>query len=163
MAIYLGEEKINITKTPVHFISGTVRSDDEGIINFPSLSFEPKIITIWDISKIDLKAEAEANGEEWSDDYLIRYVHDGVMLMAVNIDGVWVSQSLAYDSGTIYITNASHYAGINPGISEFSGTGIYYDEENGYQFLLSKQEGQGNNWTGNSDITEREFHYAIYG
>lgn len=118
MALYLGSEKLAITTHKIfergivsdNYASGTVISNSDGVITFPELDFTPIFIAVWNLKLIDLKAEAEENGGDWEDDF-VRYIHKGIMLFAVYQDGIWVTQSLHTQSGSMYISNESHSYG----------------------------------------------------
>lgn len=170
MALYLGKQKVSAKvgvrftpKDSLHYATGTIMSDDNGVITFPELGFTPKIITIWNVSQRDLAEEwEEANpDEDYPEDYC-QYSFEGTMLMAVNIDGTWISQGLSDDSGSVAITNAS-WNGVNH-TSNSPATGITFNDGI-YSYYLNRHytedfAGKENTYF---DITNTRFNYAIYG
>lgn len=153
MALYLGEEKLATSNTiyvemPVptsNCKSGIVTSDEDGIVTFPELDFTPNLIALWSVKKVDLKAEAEAAGDEWEDGWL-QYMYVGCMFMGVYHDNTWITQSAASESGTMFISNES-----------FSVGSMVSVEDGRYTYRLAR------------DISDRHcfadvtFNYAIYG
>lgn len=96
MALYLGNEKLNVVFTKsagsndsVRCVQGTVVSDANGVVTFPELDFTPSVIAVWNITQVE-------NGDGETS---VRYLYTGVMLMAINRDGYWISQGLADGSG----------------------------------------------------------------
>lgn len=166
MALYLGSEKVGVTITKeisssndsgssngIHYVKGTATSDSNGVITFPELNFEPTMITVWNVKKRDWMEES--GEDEWSGDY-VRYTHEGIMLMAIKQDGVWISQGLTDNSGGMYITNETAEGGTGEFLPEASSSGI---TENGnvYSYQLSRL---GDAYDEIMDVT---FNYAIYG
>lgn len=147
MALYLGSNKVGVTipRTP-NQLTGTVTSDSNGIVTFPELSFTPKIIALWNITKEDLKISAEEDGEEWDDTYA-RYVYVGSMLFAFYQDGLWISQGFMDNSGSVNISNASVSGGSCVSVNE----NIYSYRLGRYSSLLG------------DNIANTTFNYAIYG
>ena len=160
MALYLGREKMapilkgGAVSSGISCATGTVTSDEYGVITFPELDFTPTMITVWNVEKRDLKAEAEEGGEEW-DDSCVRYVYDGLMLMAINQEGVWISQGLCGGSGEVNITNASATGGTQEFLPEESSSGIS-SNGNVYSYMLGRYNGYGMG-------ANIELNYAIYG
>lgn len=155
MALYLGREKMapilkgGAVSSGISCATGTVTSDEYGVITFPELDFTPTIITVWNVVEIDQKANAEEDGEEWDDSYT-QYTYNGVMLLAVYHNGQWFSQVASSNSGQSYISNASYnyYDG---------GAAIEFD---GNVYIYNIDKGVINN---NYSLGDMEFNYAIYG
>lgn len=150
MALYLGSEKLELaiaeySNSSSLCLTGTAISDSNGVVTFPQLDFTPKLIAVWNITKRDLKAEAEANGEDWDDSYT-QYIYNGSMVFAVYQDGVWVSQGLTGMSGEVFISNATFDSGS--GISVNNNT---YS----YRIMRNTQDGE--------VVANELFNYAIYG
>lgn len=153
MALYLGEEKLAPSNTiyveiPVptsNCKSGIVTSDENGVVTFPELDFTPNMIALWSVKKIDLKAEAEAAGDEWEDGWL-QYMYEGYMLMGVYHDNTWITQSAVSDSGGMLISNESYSVGSMVNV-----------EDGRYTYRISRDIDEGSSF---ADVT---FNYAIYG
>lgn len=164
MAVYLGSSKVGIASIAItsggssnnsssnlNCLRGTVTSDSDGVITFPELDFTPNLIVVWNITRIE-----NGDGEE-----SVSYLYDGVMLMAINNNGYWISQSIAPNSGEIRITNASAEGGTGEFFPESSSSGISVNG-NIYSYQLFRY----NDYPGEDsqyDITDVEFNYAIYG
>ena len=153
MALYLGNQKV----APVHKVSiptpvsaatitGQVDIDENGVLTFPKLDFTPKMITIWNIEARDLKQEVIEEGEEWDNSW-VRWAYNGIILTAINIDGVWISQGLMHYSGAVVISNATYTAGSM--ICEDNGQYAYQ--------LVRDQE-----WDAFIDEVSSTYNYAIY-
>lgn len=154
MALYLGSKKVGVTiprgdsSGGIHCVTGTVTSDEYGVITFPELDFTPTMITVWNIVEIDEKANIEEDGGEWDDSYT-QYTYNGVMLLAVHHNGQWFSQVANSNSGQSYISNASYdYYGGGAAI-EFDGSIYTYAVDRGI--------------AGDYALGSTEFNYAIYG
>lgn len=160
MALYLGTEKINLSslvEKHINYKTGTVMSNDNGQIQFPALDFEPKLIAIWNVSTIDQWEDADPAE-------CVRYLTTGIMLFAIKQNGIWISQGAQNNSGGVYITNASAELGqfdnLLPG---HSFTNVFFDGES-YVYSLYRsdypiEDGEDSPY----DLTNTEFHYAIYG
>ena len=129
MALYLGNQRVAPTNTvsipvPVNgAVTGQVDMDENYVLHFPELDFTPKTIVVWNIEEEDLKQEAEARGEEWEEDW-VQYLYHGIILTAINIDGIWISQGLFHGSGEVVISNATRDVGS---LIHFDGTNYSYD------------------------------------
>ena len=158
MALYLGSEKLGVTipvpvggsdgSSGVHCATGVVTVDDDDIIRFPELDFDPTLIAVWNVTERDLKEEAEDEGEEWNEDY-VQYVQEGLMAFAIYDSNIeeWIVQVLKGGSGQAYIANESF---------QMAGDNIpVYMEANGYCYNLDP--------FGDEGIAGMEFNYAIYG
>lgn len=149
MALYLGNEKLGVTitrgKSDINYASGTAKANSSGVIVFPELSFTPKMIAVWNVVQRDLKAEAEADGNEWEEGW-VRYVHSGIMLFAVYQDETWVSQGLAADSAGVFISSETYAAGSTVNFSN-----------NQYSYRILRSPEQTPEYDGET------FNYAIYG
>lgn len=154
MPLYLGKKLIDLNigaKSDVKCVTGTVIADDEGKVEFPPLYFTPNLIVVWNAHLRDMKAEAEAAGNEWDED-LIRYLHAGIIVTAVNVNGTWMGQGIRNGSSEFYLTGAT----VGTHFDESDGCvfvqdGIYY-----YRILQSTH-------IGDLDLDGEEFNYAIYG
>lgn len=156
MALYLGNQRV----APMHKVSiptpvsaatvtGQADIDENGILTFPKLDFTPKMITIWNIEAIDLKQEALENDTEWEDGW-VRWVYNGVILTAINIEGIWISQGLMYGSGEVTISNATRDV----------ASLIHFDGEH-YSYDITRYPGYPDeNMHNGYDFTT--FEYAIY-
>lgn len=142
MALYLGTEKIApIIHAGTNCKTGVVTSDNNGIVTFPALNFTPNIITVWNIDQVDNDGD-------------VPYLYQGVMLMAVNNKGYWISQCVADNSGTVYLSNASAEGGTGEAFPDAPASSISING-NIYSYYLTR----GNN----ADLSNTEFNYAIYG
>lgn len=162
MALYLGSEKVSATlggslPSGIKCVTGTATSDNYGIVTFPELDFTPAMIAVWNVKKIDW-AEKD---EDW-DGTKVQYTHVGVMLMAINQNGTWISQGIMDNSGGIQITNSSGKGGTQEFLPTESASGISVNG-NVYSYLLCRYSDQIFGENGNHDITNTEFNYAIYG
>ena len=164
MAVYLGSERVGVTLVKkgtggsgVKYASGKVTSDENGVVTFPKLDFTPNMIVVWNIKLIDYAELDGVDPSEWPDD-MVRFVHDGVMLTAIYINGKWVSQGLAESSGGVYITNESASGGTGEFFPNYSSSGISIDD-GVYSYLLCRYK--------NSEhleaVANMEYNYAIYG
>lgn len=110
MSLYLGKQPLDITVakigTGVQCATGTVVIDDDDKATFPRLDFTPTLIALWQMSTMDLKADAEERGDEWEDDF-VRYVQEGVMLFAIYHNGEWCVQATDSHSNGTYISGES--------------------------------------------------------
>lgn len=149
MALYLGSEKIDVAsasgRSDVYYAAGTVKANDAGVLVFPELPFTPKMITVWNVTQHDLKAEAEATGEDWEDGW-VRYVHSGIMLFAVYQDDTWVSQGLASSSSGAFISSETYLAG---------STVSFKNNRYSYRILRDPEQ--------TAEFDGEIFNYAIYG
>ena len=150
MALYLGEKKV----TPVlhkeqRCANGKVMSDAKGVITFPKLDFTPKIITIWNVRKHDWTTDEDFE-EGW-----VPYTYDGIMLVAVKHDDMWLAQIPHANSGAVGISNGSY---VKAAITVDNG--IY-----SYNLALRSSTGDyDHNTYGDAfNIANMEFNYAIYG
>ena len=165
MALYLGSERVGVTLVKrgtggsgVKYASGKVTSDENGVVTFPKLNFEPNMIVVWNVNMRDLGENyEEENGEPFPEDW-VRYVYEGTMLFAIKQNSVWISQGMGGNSGETHIANASY----NGGTGEFrpqdtSSSGISINDGI-YSYQLCR-------YTGEADdrIIDTEFNYAIYG
>lgn len=154
MGLYLGSDKVSavITKNTssdsgIKRVQGTITSDANGVITFPELNFTPSIITVWNITRVE-------NGDGVYD---AGYLYEGIMLMAINNNGYWISQGLTNNSGGVYITNASAEGGTGEFFPESSSSGISVNG-NVYTYQLARYN------NGEVDgLANVEFNYAIYG
>lgn len=169
MALYLGNQKVSVRAGAISgpkYAVGTVVSDDNGIVTFPKLDFTPKIITLWNVGVTDLAAEWNPDEGNFPDDY-IRYMHSGTMLMAINIDGHWVSQGLMDTSGGVNITNSTFNTVNRSGEQEFASSGITVNNSGIYSYTLHRYDIADVDMSSAEDtffdITNTEFNYAIYG
>ena len=149
MALYLGGKKLGATisrgKSDIHCATGTVQANNSGVLTFPELSFTPTMIVVWNVKQRDLKAEAEAEGIQWGQDW-VRYIHSGIMLFAVYQDNTWVSQGLATESSGMFISNETYEAGSNVSFAN-----------NRYSYRVLRDNEQTQEYDGDT------FNYAIYG
>lgn len=109
---------------PVNCQSGEVECIN-GIIQLPQFPFSPRVITVRNVKKVDLKKKHE-DGEsdetgEWKEDW-VRYVYEGLILTAIYMDGEWVTQHTASKSSGLLISNESRDIGSSIWIED----GIYY-------------------------------------
>lgn len=152
MSLYLGSDKLslaissfsNADESASGYVTGVAISDSDGVITFPELSFTPTMIAVWNVRQLDLKEQAEANGEDWEDGY-VRYVHEGTMLFAIYQDNTWVSQGLTGMSGQVFISN--HTRDFGSCVSVDNGI---------YSYRLSR-------YPGDSDGANELYHYIICG
>lgn len=162
MALYLGSQKVTITTLRggssggINYASGTVTCDENGVITFPKFDFTPTMITVWNVVLRDLAEEEGLSPEEWPDD-MVRFIHEGVMLMAINIDGRWVSQGVTDNSAGMYISNNSAEGGTKEFFPESSSSGITVDGDI-YTYQLGRYTDEGLEF-----VVNMEFNYAIYG
>lgn len=156
MPLYLGKKLIDLnigTKSAVKCVTGTAIADDEGKVEFPPLYFTPNLIVVWNAHIRDMKAEAEASGEEWyEDENLIRYLHAGIIVTAVNVGGTWIGQGIRSGSSEFYLTGAT----ANTHFDESDGCVFVQDGTYYYRILQSDHIGY-------VDLDGEEFNYAIYG
>ena len=156
MALYLGGEKLAPTFMKTigggggpsmgeNYATGTAVADDDGIVTFPELSFTPKLIAVWNAEKYDLKAEAEANGDEWDPDRMPVTVV-GFMAFAIYKDDMWITQGLRSESGEAYISNQTADA----------RSGVFVDG-NTYSYRIVRYTSDG------CVIAGETFNYAIIG
>ena len=164
MAVYLGSQKVGVVinrasknNSGYKCLKGTATSDEEGIITFPALDFTPNLIAVWNVSKYDLKNEADPE-EEWDASY-IRYVYEGSMLFAIRQGNQWISQGFGHNSSDVYITNASHNGGTDwaEETHPYAPSGILQNG-NVYSYRLSREAE-----ADQSEYADIEFNYAIYG
>ena len=151
MALYLGEKKVSpVLHKEQRCAKGKIMSDENGVITFPKLDFTPKIITVWNIAMYDW-----TKSDDWEDG-MIPYTYDGIMIFAVNHNGIWISQIPHSNSGSVTISNSSY---VGDALTFESGrycynltlrAGVFDDYEH-------SQYGMAYN-TANT-----EFNYAIYG
>jgi hypothetical protein len=90
-------------------------------------------------------------GEEWDDSW-VRYTYEGLILTAIYENNTWFSQALLHGSGEIALANASY--NTSSGVRELNGL---------YQYVLNRDEGEVNEDDEFYDLTNTEFHFAIYG
>lgn len=163
MAVYLGSERVGVavykkSNEKAKIKSGKVTSDENGVVTFPKLNFTPNMIVVWNVRVRDLSGDYEENyGEPLPEDY-VRYIHEGVMLFAINQDGIWVSQGMIGNSGETNISNASWNGGtgeLKP--QGYSSSGISINDGI-YSYQLSRYGDQVDD-----SIIDTEFNYAIYG
>lgn len=160
MALYLGSNQVAPSMAFERFCkTGTVVSNESGTVVLPRVNFEPKLIAIWNISKIDQWAEAEADGES-PEGYDVRYLYDGIMMFSINQNGTWFSQYTRGNSGDIRIQSGSAEQVIVdiPAVEEYE-PGVYIYHLCGGWFGVD-HEGQDD---AIYDISDVEFNYAIYG
>ena len=163
MAVYLGSERVGVTLVKrgtggsgVKYASGKVTSDENALVTFPKLDFTPKMIVVWNVELIDYAELDGVDPSEWPDD-MVRYFHNGVMLIAIYIDGKWVSQGISESSGGVYITNESASGGTMEFFPTSTSSGISIND-GVYSYLLCRYRGQHLD-----EIADTEFNYAIYG
>ena len=157
MALYLGGQRVaptNSVSIPVPVpingaVTGEADVDENGILHFPKLYFTPKMIVVWTIEARDLKQEALNSGEEWEEG-MVRYIYNGIMLTAINIDGLWITQGLTGKSGEVVISNASWKVGS---LVSFNGSNYSYD--------LTRYDGYPNDSI-HEGYDPSTFNYAIY-
>lgn len=127
-------------------INGTLTTD--------VLPFKPQAIILWNIRKKDLAEE----DPDWNpDEHWIRYIHTGVMLMALRLeDGTWVSQGMEHDSGGLFIVNASAVAGTEEFWGEQTSSSGVWDYDDHYEIRLYRNSDY-DTWNG------EEFDYIAYG
>lgn len=143
MALYLGREKMapilkgGAVSNSVKYITGTVTSDEDGIITFPELDFTPTMITVWNIEESDF----EDPDAEYS-------CYNGVLVCAILINDIWIAQVAKSDSGSAYISNATYdtWGSGNSAIEYVNGQ---------YQYHIDYSQ--------NLLFANTEFNYAIYG
>lgn len=163
MALYLGNQKvcpIVYKEIQNNHLTGKIMSDENGIITFPALSFEPKLIAVWNVTQVDQWEEGSP------DEYAIQYLTTGVMLFAINTDGKWITQSLFDCSGSIYIANASAEGGhVQPNDQDqgYAPSNIGFDGNNYCYYLHRRSTSLDSLENSYYDITNTEFNYAIYG
>lgn len=161
MSLYLGNQKvcpIIYKENKMNQLTGKIMSDDNGIITFPVLDFEPKLIAVWNVTQVDQWEEGT------SVEFAIQYLTTGVMLFAINIDGRWITQSLINNSGGVYIANASAEGGhVYPNDQEYAPSNIGFDGNNYYYYLHRRSNSLDGLEDSIYDITNTEFNYAIYG
>lgn len=157
MALYLGNQKV----CPIIYkeiqnnqLTGKIMSDNNGIITFPALDFEPKLIAVWNVVRYQ-----NGDGIEMAESLIT-----GVMLFAVYTADGWVSQGLTGNSGGVYITNASAEGGTGESFPQSSSSGISINN-NIYSFQLARYYDIAGRLENAEyyDITNTEFNYAIYG
>lgn len=154
MPLYLGKKLVDLNicaKSDVKCVTGTVIADDEGKVEFPPLYFTPNLIVVWNAYVRDVKAEYEAKGEEWDEDS-IRYLHAGIIVSAVNVNGTWIGQGIRSESSEFYLTGAT----ADTHFDESDGCVFVQDGTYYYRILQS-------DFVGNIDLAGEEFNYAIYG
>jgi hypothetical protein len=120
-------------------------ANDDGIVTFPELSFTPTLIAVWNAEKYDLKAEAEANGDEW-DPSCMPVTVVGFMVFAVYKDDIWITQGLRSESGEAYISNQT--ADARSGVTVDGNT---------YSYRIMRHTNDG------GLIAGEVFNYAIFG
>lgn len=161
MALYLGREKIavSIPTETQKFVGGTIDSNEYGEVYFPQLHFEPKLIALWNVEPLDLKEDAEQDGEGWDESYEVLSGSSGFMLFAIYKDGRWYSQSLGTDSGAIYITNESFDADGDgfPDNPPFTNTSVENLGDGYYVYYMNRNKAY---LDATSIVT---MNYAIYG
>lgn len=159
MALYLGREKIavSIPTETQKFVEGIAYTSDGGVVTFPKLSFEPKMIAVWNTELVDLKEKAEEDGEEWDETIGARYLLDGFMVSAIRQEGYWISQSLTGGSGEMYLSNNSYNLDGDEETNNppYGDNTITIDEDGCYQFRLGRGY--------QAYLDEIEVHYMIYG
>lgn len=159
MAVYFNGSRVAPLIPPIdpsqpRVVTGTITSNEEGVLTFPEFDFTPKMFTVWNVKDRDLKEEHEweGNEEEWDESW-VRYTQEGILLTAVYTDGKWVSQSVLNDSGEYGLSNASYNA-----------TGLIL-EDGAYQYYLLR-DFSCNEWIeedGFFDVTNTEFNFIVYG
>lgn len=167
MALYLGSEKIGNTALLTKVITkevggakvatGTVTSDENGVVTFPELDFTPNMITVWNVG-VTQEKDDDGSYELW----------DGIMLMAVNQNGYWISQGVGQNSGEIWITNstAENNQGENKPQDQRAYSGVYSADGKVYSYTLLRHQLQSalDYYDGElKDLTNATFNYAIYG
>lgn len=164
MALYLGSQKVGITTLRggssggINYASGKVTSDDNGVVTFPQLDFTPTMIVVWNVSVRDLSENyEEENGEPFPEDW-VRYLHQGIMLFAINQEGMWISQGIRGNSGDTNITNSSWDGGTGEFKPQgYSSSGVSINDGI-YSYQLCRFTGEVEDY-----IMNTEFNYAIYG
>lgn len=162
MALYLGSNKVsasiaqntNSVNNGINCVRGTVISDSQGVVTFPELDFTPSLITVWNITRVE-------NGDGVND---VLYLYEGLMLMAINNNGYWISQGVTDNSGEVHITNATAMAGTGEFFPENASSGISVNG-NIYSYQLGRVSSVANTYDNDSyfDLTNKVFNYAIYG
>lgn len=129
----------------VNVVSGTITSNEYGIITFPMPAFEPKQIMVWNVREVNL------------DDYI---AHNGVMLCAVKLEtGHWIAHYMASQSGVYYIAQASAERGpFENEISGYSWTNIQ-ETSDSLRWCL----GESSDDSGVTDFTNVTLNYVLIG
>ena len=157
MPLYLGKDLIDLNignklvadNSGTDCVTGTAIAE-AGKIDLPPLDFTPKLIVVWNAHVRDMKAEAEADGEEWDEDS-IRFLHAGIIVSAVNVDGTWIGQGIRSESSEFYLTGATAVTHFNEYLA------CVYVQDGTYHYNIVQANGY------DVDIDGEEFNYAVYG
>lgn len=162
MALYLGSEKLGVTipvsvggSSGVPCATGTIVSDENGVITFPELDFTPKIIAVWNVEQVDLM-ELQG-GTEW-DESSVRYIQRGIMLLSVFDKNMWFSQVMYSNSDSMVASISGESADLDGDYEADNlplGALAISVVDNRYRYHLHRRTVD--------EVANTEFNYAIYG